>query len=300
MQELKDKFEAFKTRVQPVSDDALPLAEGHFGLVIAQDDVVTKALYRSHWRESAEKNLEREVEFLQVFRDHNPKNLALPSLVKEPIRFSDDHFMAAYSMTRLDGQAGDPWGENLSKEKLTKQFYEAGKTLARFHKFTTEALRQKYPHRTQFATQDDYRWCEAIYEIPSLGRKVNAALEKADAYFQENKKFSVVHGDYHAGNLLFDQKGNVSGVTDFSFWSYGSNHLRDFLCVPDPYFPDFTKGYEEAGGEKFDPMMMTMTELSVWSIEANRGTDDPQIQQENLKRLERHLINSAPVTGYAP
>lgn len=98
------------------------------------------------------------------------------------------------------------------------------------------------------------------------------ALGWMEAHLPECARPTLVHGDYRAGNLLFDG-GHISGVLDWEFAHAGdptrdlawlmaaSNRVAgDMACDMLP-MDDVVARYEAAGGRSTDPAALTFWDL---------------------------------------
>lgn len=309
MRDYKTLFEIFRDRFSSETREAEPLGAGSFGLAIGRGHCVNKALLRYDAETPvgryALQCLEREVLFLKIFAGKHPPKQEWPQLKSDIAPLKDPEFFAKYTMSRVEGTArcwpDHPNYSNMPRlpndtDILCRHFEAAGKALARFHTFTTAHLRRK----------DLYRWdrrLEDIPEIPTLDRKTNSALEKANDWFQAHQNPSVIHGDFHGGNILCAPNGSVTAIIDPSCWAYSNNHIRDFIKLPEKYLPVFAEGYRQGGGVPYDPMLATMTRISECAAYINRldrKDSSPAEKEKAVHKLNGHLQNVAPVTGYQP
>ena len=149
-------------------------------------------------------------------------------------------------------------GETLSPGVLTEeQLYVAGRALGALHKelanTPTERLEGRevsvvLSERIDLLTSDERLWPKGSPEAQLIEVLVNFKEEYMD--FIESAKTQIVHGDYHAGNIVFGPE--PLGIIDFEHMHVDSKFLdiaiffnaQDFgVEVPFSVMGPFLEGY---------------------------------------------------------
>lgn len=268
---------------------------GQWGLVADHNDgTVTKLLFRQdHEKQQdwAEANLENELAFLRHAGGIKLEGVQIPELVTGMTRLDEGALFASYRMTKLSGTAAK-WKAGPGQEQ-DAHFFEAGQLLARFQ-HAAAAL------PTMGLIVHSHEKAGMIEPVPALDAARNEALAVADLYLQTHKQGGIIHADFHGGNILLDQKGRISGLIDFAVTGPSENRLIDFINVPLEKRESFMHGYGQASGKAVDPMMMTMTEISMLANCINFCADRPAEQKKWIGEMDRQLVKARPVTGFMP
>lgn len=272
---------------------------GAFGVVVEHPDgSLTKFLIEGENDSQKQENrqlLENEIGVLGRLRAHLPREIAIPRILKEPEFLGHQKYMAAYTMTKVPGTAGQWYPEQETRDAVTleKTFENAGKALAVFHRAAAKIPLESMPVVRRCVSR--------IEQQAGLGVEENAALAAADRYLTAHKKTGIVHGDYHGANMMVNARNEVTGMIDFSMTGVSGNHLLDFIGVPEKSMSPFVRGYERESGEKIDMNMVTLTSLALFTDRYSRLP--PQIDEEKVlmkKVVDRHLRGLVPITGYTP
>lgn len=269
-------------------------AEGRAGLILDHGDgTLSKVLYRptdNDEQNSLRENLQTEVNCLRYFRENPSVDMELPTLIGEAIVIDKDpDIFAMYRMTAIQGQPAE-WKYSQPPQFKTETefndyFVNAGIVLAKFH--------QAIESIPDIAGDEEQPGSE-ISTLSSVDASLNAQLQKADRYLQQYKEPVIGHGDFHGGNLMQDEKGNINGVIDFDLVHKWNNKMMDFLNVPPAGLKSFIRGYEQQSGENIDPAMILLTEIS---LQVDQAKSSPKNSPEYTKAIEsvkRYLAKAAP------
>lgn len=149
---------------------------------------------------------------------------------------------------------------------------------------------------TRPATRENTAVQELDYWVASLDRHdvgpepvTRAAIRKLRRWHPVAQKLALVHGDFRAGNFLYDDEGNLVAVLDWEMahcgdpledlaWSmtrtfcFGKNDLRSGLALRE----DAIRIWEEASGLTADPEALAWWELficvkaqAIWNASAH-------------------------------
>lgn len=294
--DLSAAFNDLQKTYPDLTAGTVPLGVGYGGLVIRENDTAIKFLTRQVLEEDqlqAENILHNEISFMRLMEDVSLGDVKTPVLLEGPTPLHDQHYFSTYRMSIIPGVAGS-WSFYTEGETTPAEFYNAGKLLAQFHEASSGFPRDNLSHNDHLFSSDTIR------QVPLLDAAFNQALEKADQYLQANKKTAVIHGDYHGGNITTDGNGKIIGLYDFGSSGIVSNHIADFRNVPPSALPDFIKGYEDQSGTTIDPLMVSMTEISLLSHRLNKNDPASSTFTEGLKELKDHMNKVRSVTGFVP
>lgn len=292
---LYQKFNEASKALPELCHDADPLSMGNFGIVIRHDDnTLTKIFYKPRnpkWHDSVLSSFNNEVNTLRLLTASPLEELETPILLKEPELIDDKKYMAHYSMTRVSG-GSHTWdlNENIPDRPLDKLYSNAGKALAQFHTATKNMPFERAPH---FHSSQ-------INPVRFFDKKTNEALIKVDQYLEQHKIPGVIHGDYHGGNIMTDERHIVTGLIDFSATGQSDNVLSDFLSVPARYLPHFIKAYEEQSGRTIAPDAVEATKLSNWLTYLHSIKDFPEAQENAMSEIYDCLENLQHISGFKP
>lgn len=136
---------------------------------------------------------------------------------------------------------------------------------------------------TRPATRENTAQQELDYWVDSLDKHdvgpepiIRAAIRKLRRWQPVAQKLALVHGDFRAGNFLYDDGGNLIAVLDWEMahcgdpledlaWSmtrvfcFGKNDLRSGLALRE----DAIRIWEEASGLTADPQALAWWELFI-------------------------------------
>jgi len=172
----------------------------------------------------------------------------------------------------------DPYGAH--RDKVGKQFFE---NMARIAKADVNAIGLSDFDGAKDLSQcwryEVERWEK---EIDEDEREPQPIARAAIRWMKKNppppaQKLSVVHGDYRAGNFLFDNDGNIRGILDWEMAHLG-DPLEDLAWATDPLWSNGDEAHpastipraeaialwERTSGLKADPKA-----LFWWSIFAS-------------------------------
>lgn len=162
-----------------------------------------------------------------------------------------------------------------NKELSIKQLIEAGKTLGKLHQLSVDYKGPKY-HKIPFNSKKTLIKLAKISNEIGLKPNTNSfdilaklVIEKKIAFILKNPFESLTflsqeqlmnHGDFHAGNLVFNETDEVIAVLDFEFcseisrlwdiawaltWLSKVNNTEAFSGILDPLkAKSFLQGYE--------------------------------------------------------
>lgn len=284
---LGDQFEKLRSDHPELSEGAVPLGAGAFGIVISRpDDRVTKVLFDhrqldyglSHVSDSMFK---REMEFFKAMEPVTMPGVDIPRLVEEPTPLAGGWFRAHYTMTRVPGRSEYwPYG---AQDNPAAYYGAVGNVLGKLHR-AFERIDTSL--RREFAAP----YTSRIVKVNTLDDATNERLAKADALLQTLKKPGFVHGDFHYGNVMVN-RGTPSGAIDLSSAGYVDNMYDDlargiwFSAVPPEHVDSLLKGYGEAAGVETSRLLLKCTILSRvchianWTV----GKDDHAEYAEKVK-----------------
>ena len=216
------------------SSHAKVISRGYGGLVIDnQDGTVSKAYFR-HNRIRVYKDdvsyMGAEERALRFFEKHKMDEVCVPRIVDEPVYFEGDKknpfFQGILRISKLKGYAGEWQGiqGRLSAEELSSHMEQAGRVLAEFHRVTQDA-----PRENIFAVKP---WDENFTLTSGYFQdEENNELASADKVIRDSFTSRFVHGDFAGRNLMVSENGNITGLIDFAFSSFGHNLTQDFRGV---------------------------------------------------------------------
>ncbi|MCB9991169.1 MAG: aminoglycoside phosphotransferase family protein [Rhodospirillales bacterium] len=286
--ELRKAFRKAAKHFDDFSRSAKPIGMGCFGLTLTEDEdgTITKILYRPDpkWTAYAQDSFQNEVNVLRILADNPLDGVQTPALIGEPEETPDNKkFIGRFHMTRIQGRTSSfYYPEDFVPADVTKKIHEsAGRALAIFHK---EAAKTPLAHyeRPEGVKSTAHT---VVTQIPDLSETINQALANANTYLQENLKSGIIHGDYHAGNILFDDDHNAVGIIDLAYTGKAPNIYIDFATSNEEYRDDFIRGYEDASGTKIDKDMIAVTRLAT---SANYMYHLTQFEEETDKNDPRH------------
>lgn len=291
-------LEAFKrvARENPsLFGDAYYMASGNYGAVVShKDGTVSKLIHRkqnTQQQQWSERELQKEISNLQVLQNAGITGFQIPELLGEPIELQSPDFYASYRMTKISGNQATWENGVFSPKEVERYFRHTGEVLGEFHhKATSMKAEWLFTHVPERGAN--------VMQVPSLSPEVNNALSIANDYLQEHLISSVIHGDYHAGNILIDDKARVSGLIDFSQTGPCLNRLTDFVNLSPALRPDFIKGYEDAIQEKIDPDMIILTDLNMWAGQAAYSEANTATYHHAVSEVYRALGKIEHITDY--
>jgi hypothetical protein len=291
---LTETFNKFGAAHPGLATHARPLNMGAFGLVLEnRDGSLTNILFdheAGHMRAKVREFLKTETGVLRAFTARPPAAFDVPVLLKEPDYFGGGDYLAAYTMTRLPGACAC-WYGDMEKDAAAynaRHYESAGRTLAKLHREVAALPEQALGERL-------LGYCTKIDPVPEFSIETARAFAAVNRYMQPRLKPAVVHGDYHGGNLMVDENGEVTGVLDFALTGRCGNHLVDFMAVPSGGFADFLRGYERESGETVDRHMMDATMLSMWVECYNRPGPVGDLQEFHAGKIRETLKKLEPV-----
>ncbi len=301
---LAEEFNKVCVSFPVFTKEAKPLGIGGFGIVIEHNDqTLTKILFKpgKEWGNYADKAFKNESDVMRLFTDNPLNGLNHPLLIDEPnVMENDEKYLGHYRMTHLEGHIISLHAPpNKVEPSILKRAHKsAGRMIAKFHR---EARKLPFEKLKQPPGHDG----DEIKQISTLPAKTNEALAKANIYFQANKKEGIVHGDFHDGNILFDDDQEAVGLIDFSNTGRHKNIFVDLADMNEDYDEDFIQAYEDESGETIDRHMITATKLTLstnylYKLEISHGDGQEDMEKDLRKSIEKDLRNISTITGYHP
>jgi aminoglycoside phosphotransferase (APT) family kinase protein len=157
----------------------------------------------------------------------------------EVIAVDDTHTLAPYDyviMTKIEGAPLIDCWSSLSAPQREQTAYQAGCLLARMHGITFDTFGKLYGSGRIFDTWYGYVQDYVVRfggeavdkgQISSvLYDRIQAVLTQYQPTFDRLARGSLVHWDYHFGNLL-QQDDAISGILDFE-WALSGDPAHDF------------------------------------------------------------------------
>lgn len=114
-----------------------------------------------------------------------------------------------------------------NRENCVEQMERIGAMLSRFHETMRKTDFGSLVPEGQLMRQKGMLMAFSLFMSPSLRPKLHKSYQILE---QSNLERGCTHGDFHPGNLRFDDDGNLSGLLDFG------NAQRDFFLDDVAYF----------------------------------------------------------------
>lgn len=260
------------------------LGMGNWGLVVGNETTATKIIVipPDHIQHNQAFNAaEREVLLMTIFQENPMQGIQMPSILA-PLTsiMENDHCIAHYTMTQLTGDSSK-YLDDISPTEAKEKAFNSGILLAKFHRYAGQF---DLPEAINPGT----RLADKVYQVPELGDLINQKLANADRYLQTHMRSGVMHGDFHAGNMLWE--GNEPcALLDFSFCGHTTNIHREFMALSDTYVRDIVAGYESYTGEAILPIVLA-TRLALWTeimVAPTDSTDHPLARQWEVQAPDK-------------
>jgi aminoglycoside phosphotransferase (APT) family kinase protein len=202
-----------------VNNPAFVINDTH---VIRFDGLINEGISRFHGEQTAYDLLRQS-------------NIPCPQV----ILIDDSKTLAPYDymiMSKMDGEPiTDSWSR-LTSAQQRDVAHEAGKLLALIHNISipkfgdlygTEGVFEEwYAYIIHKFEHDTHRAVTEGMLMPIMRDRMQAVLENYRPIFDSLTQPSLIHWDYHFGNLL-QQDGKITAVLDFE-WALGGDPAHDF------------------------------------------------------------------------
>ncbi len=249
-----------------------PLALGSQGIVLDRGDGTLIKIYlrdKEAINSNNEKSFLNEVEILDNLKGEKYGTAYTPKILEVIPLPNSIEAHGAYCMPKFKGHhlQWKIFAETANSNKVKTHFRNVGKVLADFHTKAAPSLLDRYPEKKRL------EYGTSIKNVPILNQKINQALDSCNAHLQQHMKSGVNHGDFNEANFLVNEEGETTVLLDPSFAGYTPNYLSDFAYIPANKVSIVIDEYEKITGEKIDPTMMLLTQLSLYTAIINFNLD---------------------------
>lgn len=281
-----------------ITERADVIGSGAFGIVVDTGrDSVLKLLRRfdAQRQNMAQKLLNHELETLTILQGDNFDGIQTPALIGDITYIDHKDFFAAFEMTKLPGLSAKIMSEDFGLPDKVHMYQSIGSALGRLHIGLHDRLgqaRANLPSKT---------YTDGLVHSPLFSDEINSALERLRAFIKQRRvpaPDTIIHGDFHLGNIMVNETGCVTGVIDWSDTHVGHN-LTDIAYYADSNLREIWAAYAGATGQALDQDLFAVAKIT-WQVGYLKIIWGQQEKWDyGLGRLETLLTDSAHITGFA-
>lgn len=287
MNETKEQiFDRLRAIVPVFNRHSSPLGGGNFALAVDMNDGTVIKAFRA-WKKNQDLGqilLRNEVaclDFLggRVGDYHSPRIVEPPTIFENP----DSGFSGYFRMTKLSGTMAD-WPKLMSEEsphKIQKHGAQLGSLIATLHHEADRSGSLLPSAIKNYGT--------GIYAVWIKDAELKRITLECDKWAQRRCRNGFAHLDIADRNIMVDDRGNVTGILDFSISGNHPNPLIDFGEIPDMMLQSAFHTFKQVSGRNVDPLMLEMTRLSHKAEEISHIWHDPYRENERDKRAAEFM-----------
>ena len=231
-------------------------------------------------QEAAEAEIRAEWQNMYLLNSGITSSFQIPEPLSPLTYISSPEYFAFYDMTAIDGKPA-LWNR-------PDIFRQAGRIAGEFQAAAS-------PFAPAFPRTKPPEWSGTAPGIPGAPDRINEALARAYDFMKDNRIVSVVHGDFHSGNLIANQNGDLIGLIDFSRTGPDSNYMKDFSNIPSSHMKYFVEGFVETSGIDVPEEMLDI--IATKRHASGVSSADAHVREHSVRELHIRLSRLNHITG---